>query len=158
MSATQSQVAMFRGLVAMAWADHALSAEEQQRFETLVNNNVLLSASQKQQVVEEIHTPVHIDLVWPQITDKHDRAHLLNVASTIFVQDGEYCEDEKAIYEKIYASHMSSLPQAELEKDIIAMAQAQRLRSEAYKEERYKNASIAGKIAIWLEDNLGIHV
>ena len=116
--ATESHYAMFRATIALAWADHELDAGERERILVYIEHNKQLSASQKEQLREEVNRPVRLDEVWPQITDLQDRAHLLNIADVIFWEDGSMCHSEREVYEKIKEAHMATLDVAAIRADI----------------------------------------
>ena len=116
--ATKSHYAMFRGAIALAWADHRLDEEEQERILVYIENNRHLSDAQRTQLKQDLLQPVKLDDVWPEITDVHDRAHLINIADAIFWEDGELCHTEKEVYDKIRAAHIATLDVDFIREDI----------------------------------------
>lgn len=107
--ATKSHFAMFRGAIALAWADHELDAEEQERLEVYIDHNTELSDAQKAQLKEDLHNHITLDQVWDDITDVHDRAHLINIADAIFWEDGQLCHTEREVLDKMNEKHMATL-------------------------------------------------
>jgi uncharacterized membrane protein YebE (DUF533 family) len=111
---------MFRGMIALAWADHDLDDNEKSRILVYIKNNKHLSAAQAEQLALDLDHPVDLDTVWPEITDVQDRAHLINLADVIFWEDGEMCRTEKQVYEKIRAAHIATLDEDFIRQDIAA--------------------------------------
>lgn len=107
--ATKSHFAMFRGAIALAWADHKLDDEEQKRILVYIEHNKQLSDTQSALLKQDLRQPIKLDDVWPDITDARDRAHLINIADVIFWEDGEMCHTEKEVYDKISAAHITTL-------------------------------------------------
>lgn len=120
--ATESQINMFRGIIALAWADHELTDEEKGQLALFINKHLHLSDAQRAQLLDEVEHPVVLKDVWPAITDSHDRAHLLNVAPVIFRNDGVYCESEKELYELYEQKHLDSIGAAGIEQEIRQLA------------------------------------
>ena len=149
--ATASQIAMFQGAIALAWADHNLDANEQAQLLDYINKNFHLSETQRTQLRDSIASPQPLEKVWPAITEKEDRAHLLNIAPQIFQEDGEFCAQEKEVYDRIYADHMASLDNASVEEDVKKMAEAFRLTRVAREETTLKNHSWLGKIGYYMD-------
>lgn len=109
---------MYRAVIALAWADQKLLETEQDRILVYLDNNKQLSDVQREQLKQDLHQPIKMDDVWPDITDVLDRAHVINVANTIFWEDGELCHSEKEVYEKIKAAHMATLDMDFIREDI----------------------------------------
>lgn len=121
--ATPSHFAMFRAMIALAWADHRLDDSEQERIMVYLENNPRLSESQRRQLAQELQQPVSLDAVWPDITDLQDRAHLVNIADAIFWEDGEFCHSEKEVYERIKSAHIATLDMDFIRADIARYRQ-----------------------------------
>ena len=118
--ANKSHVAMFRGIIALACADHKLDDNEKTRILVYIRNNKHLSDEQAELLVKDIDQPVDLDSVWPDITDVQDRAHLINIADVIFWEDGMLCHSEKEVYDKIRAAHIATLDADAIREDIAA--------------------------------------
>jgi hypothetical protein len=132
--ASPSYVATFEAAIALLWADGELSPEEKARFESLIQSNIRLGEDQKSTLISELTSPKKVEDVWPAITDKHDRAHLINIATMLFWEDGAYCHTEQEIYQKLKKDHLSGLDTASLEEEIQEMAEA--AKSKLAKEEQ----------------------
>lgn len=118
---TASRLAMYRGIIALAWADHQLTPEETEGVQALITNNPRLSAEQKQQLLTEIKTPMRLESVWPNITEAQDRAHLLDIAMNVFGHDGEIAAQEKETYEAFLAKHLKTLDVAGMMRDMNSL-------------------------------------
>lgn len=155
--ATDSQMAMFRGAIALAWADGALDPQEIGQLETFIRNNIHLSDAQKRQLLADIQSHVRLEDVWGAITDKHDRAHLINIADLIFWKDGAFCHNEREVYEKIQADHLKNLDTDTLEKDLSALAQQARTQWAKDEREMVEDFKMPySKAFYYLEKKLGI--
>jgi hypothetical protein len=121
--ATESQIQMFRGIIALAWADHELTEDEQQQLAFFIEKHLYLSAEQRAQLLDEVQHAVKLADIWPSITDKHDRAHLLNIAPVIFQKDGVYCDTEKELYELYEQKHLDSIGAVYVEQEIRLFAE-----------------------------------
>ena len=116
--ASNSHFSMFRATIALAWVDQQLDEKEIERILVYIDNNKQLSDAQSEQLKQDLHQPIKLDDAWPDITDVQDRAHLINIADTIFWEDGEMCHTEKEVYEKIKAAHMATLDLDFIQEDI----------------------------------------
>ncbi len=134
--ATDSQIAMFRGAIALAWADGVMIDSEKARLESFFENNLSLSPSQKTLLIGDIAHPIALEDVWAMITDPLDRAHLIDIAPVILRADDDYAEIEQRSYADIYARHMASLDQNAIERDVVDLANRLRLQREAQEESR----------------------
>ena len=117
-NASSSEIAMYRAAIALAWADHSLSEEEQSKLMVYMDNNKKLSDSQRENLKKDISEKVNIDDVWQEVTDVRDRAHVINIADAIFWSDGQLCHTEKEVLEKIRAAHMATLDLDAINEDI----------------------------------------
>lgn len=105
---TPSKFAMWRAAIALAYGDNFLSNSEiniihewWERFD--------FSDAQRAQLEKDLRAGVKLDDVWDQITDKLDRAHLINFSLVLFNIDGEFSEVEKALWEEINDRHMVTI-------------------------------------------------
>lgn len=139
--ATNSHIAMLRGVIALAWADHALNADEKTQLGAYVNNNHQLSDAQRVELLASIDHKIELAQIWPEVTDMHDRAHLLNIADVIFAKDGNYCKEEQDAYQRIHAEHMASINTEAIEAEIGAMAVQLRSEREALERDMQEQVS-----------------
>jgi len=119
--ATDSHVAMLKGAIALAWSDLSLSEKEVELVRHYIERNINLSAEQKTALLAEVKQPHKVAEIWPNITDKMDRAHLLNIAYMIFWQDGVFCHTEREAFDRMEKEHLATLNVAVMEKEIKDM-------------------------------------
>lgn len=109
MQITPSKLAMYEGLIALAWVDAPIHEENHKRLFDMIYDNRLLSEDQRQKLLDMLNQPVRLDDVWPRITDPQDRAYLLDYAPTIFLKDGNYSPEERALHAEFMAKHLATL-------------------------------------------------
>lgn len=113
----QSKIATFRAAIHLTWADGELGEGERTKLTNYINNNMHLSPDEKKQLIAEIDKPTDVAAHWQQM-NKEDRAHLINIAESLFWADGNYCENEKELYKKIFADHASTLDEGKLKEEL----------------------------------------
>ena len=121
MSNTQSHFAMYRGALALLWADNKLSEDEHSKFMELLTQSIRLTPEQKAQLSNQAKEHTTLAEIWPQITDKLDRAHLINIAHMLFWRDGVFCHTEKEVLERLEKDHATTLDTKALEVDLSSM-------------------------------------
>lgn len=151
--ATDSYIAMLRGAIALAWADGIMDAAEKDRLRELISKNTHLSFIQQDQLKSDIDTQQNLDDIWGHITDKQDRAHLINIAVNLFHEDGDYSELEKKAYHQINSLHHDTLDVAGMEAELSAMAKAAYAREEEARRADYESMSRRQRALHYL-DNL----
>jgi len=156
MTATDSQVALWRGAIALAWADNHLHDDERAEFTNFIDKNKNLSDEQKKLLKQDLSKQVKLEEIWPQITDKMDRAHLINIAPTIFWGDKDYSHSEKEVFEKMYADHMASLDMKTEMQDMANFAQKLRLQSDIETAKYVKPVSFISRLIYNIEKGLGL--
>lgn len=119
---------MYEGIISLAWADHVLTEDERAALQQMINDNPRFTPEQRELLKAEIDKPVQLKDVWPRITDKYDRAYLLDSANVIFMQDGKFCEDEKETYDTFLAKHLDSIESHETLREIQEMAKELRMK------------------------------
>lgn len=129
-AATDSQMAMFHALVALAWADGVLTEGEREKVAHLIHHHTRLSERQKRDLLTRIDKQIGIKEAWNRVTSPEDRAHLLNIAGVIFQADGHYSEEEKALYDTLYQQHMATVKDPRLSGDLAAMGAQMRVHSQ----------------------------
>jgi hypothetical protein len=122
MQITLSKLAMYEGLIALAWVDGPIHAENHKRLFNMFHSDSLLSEDQRQKLLDMLNQPVRLDDVWPRITDPQDRAYLLDYAPTIFLKDGNYSPEERALHAEFMAKHLTTLDGKEMRSELEAYA------------------------------------
>ena len=151
--ATNSQIAMWRAAISLAWADHILSLDEKEKLAAFFDKNLHLSSAQRDQLKADLDTKPDFNEAWNNISSKEDRAHLINIASSIFNSDGEYSEQEKAAYEKILSDHMATLD-VNTAMEITKMATEMRKNRAMQDQEAVKNMSRVARFIYAIEEKL----
>lgn len=149
--ATKSHFAVFRAAIALAWADHELHKEEQDRILVFIEKNEELSDAQRERLKQDLQQPINMDDVWPEITDKLDRAHVINIADTIFWEDGELCHSEKEVYEKIKSKHMATLDMDFIREDIANCRKELAASRQQFEQELHEMRGPFGRMMHYLE-------
>ncbi len=119
--ATDSQIAMWRGAIALTWVDRDMHEAEKARLLQFFSDNIYLSDSQRAQLVADLDRPIAVQDVWGAITDTHDRAHLIDIAPSLFGTHGAPTPAEKAVYDKLVADQMATIDTKALEGDLAAI-------------------------------------
>lgn len=119
---TESRLAMYEGMIALAWADHQLSSDERNRISALLDDNARLTEAQRADLKRKMDTKISLKDVWSRITDREDRIYLLDIASSIFGKDGNYSEEERAVYEACLKDHLDSFEGESTEEEMRAYA------------------------------------
>lgn len=115
---------MLRGIMALAWADSKVTDAERARLTEFLDNTRYLSDAQRENMKSYLvdQQDFDIDALWAEITDKQDRAQLIDTALSVFYADGDFSSSEHAIYEKLHSAHMASIDLKGLNKDLGQMA------------------------------------
>lgn len=150
--ATDSQVALWRGAIALAWADQQLDEDEKSKLLEYIVGYLYFSEAQRAMLVQDVSQGVRIVDVWPHITDKQDRAHLINIAPVIFWRDEVFCQAEQDVYNTIFAEHMATLDVAATMADLRAMAVSDRSEWAQEEKELVSRLSLAGRIIHYFEN------
>ena len=103
-----SKFAMWRTAIVLASCDNLLSNSETNLIHEYWEN-FDFSEAQQAQLEHDFRTPPAFDDVWPSITDKLDRAHLINFALVLFNVDGDFSELERQLWDKINALHAKTI-------------------------------------------------
>lgn len=103
-----SKFAMWRMAIILSMSDHLLKNSEIDLIHEYWAN-FDFSEAQKVQLDEDFRSPPEFDAIWPQITDKLDRAHLINFALVLFNVDGDFSAMEKLLWEKINQLHAQTI-------------------------------------------------
>lgn len=132
---TASRLALYEGMIALAWADHELHAEEKQRLHDLIDHNSFFSDAQRAELHRMVDVKVDLALIWPRITHPQDRARLIDIANAIFASDGERCDMEQMLQSEMLSQHLSTLDVSAIRSDLDTLSQEQRAQREADAEE-----------------------
>ncbi len=116
--ATDSQIAMWRGAIALAWIDRRMEDQERQRLLQYFKDNIVLSDSQRALLTKDIDEQTELKDVWGSITDTRDRAHLIDIAPSLFAAHGGPTPADKAVYDKMVADQMATIDMTALEGDL----------------------------------------
>jgi len=116
--ATDSQIAMWRGAIALAWTDGKLDEGEKARLLEYFKDNIYLSDTQRAQLVKDLDRPAQLKDVWNDITDKEDRAHLIDIAPDIFWGGGNYSPAEHEVYNKMFSDQMGTVDIQKIKEDV----------------------------------------
>ncbi len=104
-----SRMAMYEGLIALAWANGPINEAKRQKLTSIFTENRLLTEDQRQFLFSRIEEKVLMEAIWPHITEPQDRAYLLDFAERIFWLDGEYSELERNVYQEYLEHHLTSI-------------------------------------------------
>jgi arylsulfatase A-like enzyme len=115
--ATDSQIAMWRGAIALTWVDREMHEAEKARLLQYFKDNIYLTDSQRAQLAADLDRPISVQDVWGAITDTQDRAHLIDIAPTLFAMHGAPTPAEKAVYDKMMADQMATIDTKALEEE-----------------------------------------
>ena len=149
--ATTSHLAMYRAVIALAWADHSLDEKEQIRIHAHLDNNKNLSDAQREQLKQDMHQSIKMDDVWSDITDVQDRAHVINIADTLFWEDGDFSHSEKEVYEKIKAAHMATLDLDFIREDVRNFRKVQLANRKQFQQELHEMRGSFARMMHYLE-------
>ena len=106
---TSSNVALYRGLIALAWADHELHPDEKSTLHDIIDNHIGLTDEDRTKLHSEVERRVSLSSVWPDITDPQHRARLIDMANIIFQQDGDFSDAERDLIETFRVRHLNSI-------------------------------------------------
>ena len=133
-----SKLALYRGLIALAWSDHELHPDEKETLHHIINTHQGLCDADRSDLNNQVDHPVSLDTIWADISNPHDRARLIDMANTIFQQDGAICDNERDLIETFQARHLASIDADRIASDLKAFTaeeQAQREKDrEMYRE------------------------
>lgn len=104
-----SKLALYRGLIALAWADHELHPDEKSTLHEIIDNHLGLSVEDRAQLHGEVDQPVELSSVWPDISDPQDRARLIDMSNVIFQQDNDFSDAERDLIERFQTKHLASI-------------------------------------------------
>tara|TARA_B100000678_G_scaffold105833_1_gene88723 strand:- start:1691 stop:2179 length:489 start_codon:yes stop_codon:yes gene_type:complete len=130
-----SRVALYRGLIALAWADHELHEDERAALHDILDAHLGLTAENRAVLHTEVERSIQLEDVWPQITEARDRARLIDMANIIFQQDGEYSAEERAVIHRFTARHLASVNADSIASELALLTDAQKAVRDREREE-----------------------
>lgn len=95
MTVTASRVALYEGLIALAWIDHDLDASEKAALHAQIDSNLYFDEDQRARLHADVDRPVALADVWPRLTDPQDRARLVDWADELIRADGSLDDREQ---------------------------------------------------------------
>jgi hypothetical protein len=113
---TPSNFAMWRAAIALAHSDHRLSNSEISLIQEY-SANFDFSEAQQAQLEKDLHGGIPLESIFLEITEKTDRAHLINFARVLFHIDGEFSAVEQKIWQAINDKHMQTVDMKQALKD-----------------------------------------
>ena len=147
--ATDSQMAMWRGAIALAWANGSLDQGEKARLLNYFRDNVHLADTQRSQLIADIDQQFDLKDIWTLITNTEDRAYLIDIAPTLFATHGSPTPAEKAVYDKMLADQLATVDTKALQDDVMAIKAripAEMANYEAEYQSDFSNMGWAGRI------------
>lgn len=106
---SNSLFAMCRCTVALAYIDGVLSPEEKEMLQGFFATLPLSKEQEKTLADDLAQGNLDYYLLYKQITDLCDRAHLISFARVLFYSDGDFSKDEKAVLENMTKDHMNNV-------------------------------------------------
>ena len=156
--ATDSQIAMWRAAIALTWVDRDMHEAEKARLLQYFKDNIYLNDSQRALLAADLDSPVAVQDVWSAITDTQDRAHLIDIAPSLFATHGAPTPAEKAVYDKMVADQMATIDtkalQAEFD-EIKANIPAERAQDEALYRSEFHNWGPLDNLVYHIDRMLG---
>jgi len=119
--ATESQIAMWRGAIALTWANRTMDEDEKAQLLEYFKNNIYLTEAQRAQLIKDMDQKIELRDVWGSITDPQDRANLIDIAPTLFSKHGTPTAEERALYDKMFADEMAKVDNKKLQEEIGAI-------------------------------------
>lgn len=124
---TESRFYMWRAVFAMIHADGEVTDEEIE-FAERYFENVPFTEDQKAVLREDLHTPQNLTEMWIGIAEPSDQADFFQFAQMLVWTDGDYDEQEKAIYDRLLAEQMNRFNKEEVAQQIRSARQAAAVR------------------------------
>lgn len=136
---TESKYNMYKALIALVWADGHVTESESKYMRSYITNLDELNFDQREELLTALVEKPDIDAIWNDITDKRDRAFVLDMATSIFYADGEYSIAEKQLYADLLQKHLATLDEKTHALEIKRLQEQARISSlqdeEAYQQE-----------------------
>lgn len=135
---TDSQLALYEGLIALAWTDGVFSHYEKVVIRSLINDHRDFNDNQRHLLRESLQRRTPLCDIWPRITNKQDRARFLDYADMVMKADGVVDPNEEEIYRAKLAKHLGTLDVDSIKRDLDAyrvnLTEAQAEESKAYRD------------------------
>lgn len=135
---SDSRLALYEGLISLAWADERLDTSERLVLEDIFAQHAGLSDEQRVTLVRDVDRPRPLADIWPRMTDIQDRARFLDMADVIFKSDGEVAEAETDLYAVKLAKHLGTLDLDRITRDLdqlrIDISEQNKKEAETYRD------------------------
>lgn len=141
---TDSRLAMWRAVVALAHADGVVMPKEAE-FGALYMDRAGASDEQREILRQDLYHPRDPGEMFAQISESSDKADFFEFARALLWCDGDVSAQEEAIVEKLQRDHVESLRPERLAAGIRALRDEQTAA-------RMKQDAAAGK---WAKEHLG---
>lgn len=117
---TPSKLAMWRCAIALVLIDSNISNSE---LDFIHNYSAAFDFSDEQEKIldDDIRNPVDFYSLYPLVTERADRTHLINFALALFYADGDYSKQEQDFYDNFHNSLMKEIDV----KKVLANAKSQ---------------------------------
>ncbi len=118
---TESRFAMWRCAVALAWIDGKLTNSEANLIHDHSERHAFTD-EQHTQLDNDIKNGIKLDEVFDLITNKRDRAHLINFGRVLFHIDDDFAEIEQKVMAEISKKHAELINLPKILKECRAIA------------------------------------
>ena len=108
MSISQSEMALIKALIALAWVDGKLSNAERERVHSLTQHAKALSDEQKEELLELVEQPCDLREMWSAIANPQDKAHFLALAEGLIHVDGACSVSGREAIQMLQKDHEES--------------------------------------------------
>lgn len=121
---TDSRLAMWRAVLAMAHADGVVMPKEAE-FGALYMDRAGASDEQREILREDLQNPQDPAEMFAQIAEPSDKADFFEFARALLWCDGDFSAQEEAIVERLQKNHIDSLRPEKLVADLRALRDEQ---------------------------------
>lgn len=152
--ATDSQISMWRGAIALLWINQKLDENEKKRLIQYFKDNVYLTVVQREQLIKDMEHKITLKDAWDNITDTQDRAHLIDIAPTLFSEHGTPTPEERALYNKMFSDQLATIDEKAFRTEIEAIKARIPLEQEQQEEEfkhDFDNMGAVGRMIYYFD-------
>lgn len=132
---SDSRLALYEGLIALAWTDGVLARREEELLRSLIDGHTDFSDDQRRSLHQTVSVRLQLGEIWPRMTDARDRARFLDLADVVIKADGVIDEAEDDIYSVKLSRHLGTLDIDTITRDLddvrLARSEADREQAEA---------------------------
>lgn len=157
--ATESQIAMWRAAIALLWVNQQIDEAEKSRLIQYFKDNIHLTDAQRVQLIKDMDQPIALQDVWGSITDTQDRAHLIDIAPTLFSEHGTPTVEERATYNEMLSEQLATIDEKAFQQEIRAAKAnfpAEQAEEEAEVAAEFDNWGAVGRMLYHFDKMLGI--